>query len=104
MRVSRVVLFAMLFVVACDESEDAAAIGEDDVLQRRCSELREHVVDLRVASATVDREQHRNALRNALGDKYVNDCVHTYTVGAIECALATRDNDEIAQCLTPGEE
>jgi hypothetical protein len=103
MRVSRVVWIAT-FIVACDESQDVPAIDEDETLRRRCSELREHVVDLRVASATVDREQHRNALRNALGDRFVADCVGSYTVAAVECGLAAHDNDEIATCLGAGEE
>jgi len=93
--------FAALIVVlsgaACSESEPPAERG--DGRRERCIQLRDRTVDFRLESVEVDREQHRAALRNALGERYVKQCEETHSDAQLECALRAPDKQAVEQCL-----
>lgn len=68
---------------------------------RRCEQLREHVVDLRLASVIdvdVDVAKHRIAMVRALGDDFVTTCVDKLTNEQLECALTATDAQAVARC------
>lgn len=63
----------------------------------RCEQLREHLADMRVASVTVDQEQHRRAIARSL-DPLIASCA-SFTDEAIDCALDAASSDDAARCL-----
>lgn len=76
--------------------------SEPDVVGRQeCERLRDHLVELRMNGVSADHEQHRNALRSALGDSFVIACVERTTPSHVRCALAATDSDTLLACSTP---
>ncbi len=70
----------------------------------RCERLRDHLVELRLATATKlgdEREQHRAALTQALGPQFVDACTTTTTEAQVTCALAAADSQAAADCHAP---
>lgn len=101
MRVRRASWLAVLFttLAACDVSEsDLSQDGTEAQRRLRCTELREHLAEVRVAAVTVDREKHRRAISRALGDGFVETCLG-YGEASIECGLAAADHATAAGCL-----
>jgi hypothetical protein len=89
---------------ACDESESELSSQDSEARRRnRCSQLREHLVDTRLSNVTVDRDQHRRALTNALGDQFIDECLG-YSEAAVECGVAAQDSEAVADCLAEGTE
>lgn len=93
----RIVLPLFFLVSGCAKSEE--------VDRRACEELRDHVVDLRINVAKgsggppVDFEPHRIALRQALGERYINTCLTTFTVAQLRCALEATSDTGAKTCL-----
>ncbi len=76
---------------------------EDEALARasQCERLRDHLVDLRLASATnlgKDVEQHRAALTQALGPQFVDTCTKSTSEAQVACALAAQDSQSATEC------
>jgi len=59
-----IVVLLGLAVVGCASSEDEA-----ESVKKRCSTLRDHIIELRLAAANdkIDVKGHREALKHALG-------------------------------------
>jgi predicted choloylglycine hydrolase len=79
---------------------------DDEALARtqQCERLRDHLVELRLASATNlgnDREQHRAALTQAVGAQLLETCTKTTTKAQLDCALAARDAQAATDCNEP---
>lgn len=92
---SSLVLSGSLLGCASDEPEDP-----DVAARKRCSSLRDRVIDLRVASATdVDQAAHRAAMRDALGDRYIDECVKDLSPSQIDCAMKAADTDIASACV-----
>lgn len=91
-------LFAMLFLTACSPR----LLDTDPADTELCTELRDHLVDLRVSEAQgVDVAAHHAALVQALGTTFVGKCASTLTTQQARCALAAPSVATAAQCSTP---
>lgn len=89
----KLVALAMLLLAACGADNDSAS------RERRCTQLRDHFVDLRLGSIDkADLEKHRRVMRRALGDSFVASCASTMNDDAITCALSATDVSAAAAC------
>ncbi len=87
----------LLVLVACGGSTEPDASPS----RKSCVRLRDHVIDVRLSSAAgIDREAHRKALEQSLGDEFLRTCKDTLTTSQVRCALDTRDPDAISRCRT----
>jgi hypothetical protein len=80
--------------------------GDDDatVARTKCESLRDHLVELRLATATnVDVAAHRAAMRKAMGNTFITDCESKLSARAVDCALHATDSTAAAACSTPTE-
>jgi hypothetical protein len=66
-----------LLLVACDEPASESETKDD--LRQRCVERRAQLVEERLDGVTVDREQHRRALTDALGERFIDACLAEVT-------------------------
>src|SRR5689334_3687666 len=94
----RCTAIAILLAIGC------ASHGSDDdkPLHRQCEQLRDHVIDLRLASAGSDSglnlEAHRTALRQAIGKEFTSSCETRMSREQIKCALAASDSAAANAC------
>lgn len=72
MKKLRWVWIAML-LVACDEPASDSEANDD--LRQRCTEERARLVEKRLDRVTADRDQHRRAMTEALGERFIDSCV-----------------------------
>lgn len=89
----KLLFVAMALVVACegDEAEEPSRLSP-------CEQLREHMIDLRLADAMrVDKDAHREALRGALGASFIVGC-EKLSDESLACALAAPDSASAAAC------
>lgn len=90
----------LVFLVGCGGSDDDEAV----TTARRCERLRDHVVELRLADINpetgVDREAHRKAMTQALGDDFIAGCKTKLSEPQLDCALAAADPASAAACTT----
>jgi hypothetical protein len=96
MRLTLGIVIALGLSACTSSPEDEAA----DQL-KRCVELRDHMIDLRLASAAsshIDIEPHRKALQNAVGAKIVDNCRHAMTQEEVKCALAAGTSESALAC------
>lgn len=91
-------LLITLVVSSCAASGDS---GESRVAQ--CERLRDHLVDLRIGNAKVDAEAHRAALRDALGDRFVDSCSSSVTAEQLQCALRADSAAKAVDCTKTAE-
>jgi hypothetical protein len=71
---------------------------------QQCAQLRDHLVELRLASVTNlgnDVAQHRAALTQALGPQFVETCATRTSKEQVACALAAKDAEAAADCSSP---
>ncbi len=84
----------VMVVAACGHDDDP-----DGDATRRCAQVREHVIDLRLADASnIDVAAHRVAMRNALGDGFVASCKATMTTAQASCVLSAVDAASANAC------
>jgi hypothetical protein len=89
------VALATLLLAACGGDDDNAAASRE----RRCEQLRDHFVDLRLGSVDkADLEKHRRVMRRALGDSFVTSCASTMSDDVVTCALSATDATAAAAC------
>jgi hypothetical protein len=92
------VLLGLALLAACgdDESEQMARTTP-------CEELREHLIDLRLAEASpkVDKEAHRVAMRGAFGDAFLSSCSHMSDENR-SCALSATTLGDAMGCEPEG--
>jgi hypothetical protein len=67
------------------------------VTARECESLRDHLVEMRLATVTADVEQHRAALRASLS-AFVSTCVSDITSEQLKCAMAANDPPSLVGC------
>lgn len=90
----RKILLVLILVAACGEEQDTFTEN-----QTRCEQLREHMIDLRLADAVkVDKAAHREAMREALGSAFLSSCVQLGE-RSVDCALDAPDAAGAAACL-----
>lgn len=73
-----------------DETEAATA--------RQCEQLREHLVELRLQGANIDVAAHRAAIKQSLGENFVDTCTAQMTRDQVRCALAASDAPDALEC------
>ena len=111
----------LLLVVACSGCTSHKEVTPDD-----CIELRDHIVDLRLATIAtirtappvravgsdhlnppalppIDVAPHRAALNQALGERFASNCLETVTTDQLKCALAANSSDAVTECLKTSE-
>jgi hypothetical protein len=75
-----------------------ACAGEEESRAQKCDRLREHFVELRVSGLPAQhREPHRAALRQALGERFEDEC-KSLTERQVACALAANDVVGATEC------
>ncbi len=103
MQGSRCAALLKLVLVVCVAWIGASCSADDDgesSTERRCTALRDHLVELRLADATgVDHDAHREAMKHALGDSFVESCKGSMTASEVSCALRASDADSAAACV-----
>lgn len=85
-----------LVLAACASSEDPR-----DARTRQCAQVRDHLIDLRLAHAH-DVDAHRAAMKQALGDRFVDECAASLTQTQITCALTASDAVAAIDCTRSG--
>jgi hypothetical protein len=92
------VLGIVCIAVACT----VAACTHDETVDRRsCEKLRDHLIEVRVSSdgnAGADTAQHRDAMKTALGDDFLDNCERTMSVEQLHCAMNARDLGATSDC------
>jgi len=86
-------MIAIATTTSCASSEDP-----NEARARQCAQLRDHLVDVRLAGTQVDVEAHRAAIKGALGDGFVDRCTAQLTRTQIKCALAASDSAHALDC------
>lgn len=87
----RIALIAILICGACGADEPT----ED----KRCEQVRDRLIDLRLADATnVDVKAHRAVLRRALGNDFVATCRTKLTTAQQRCVIEARDYAVATAC------
>jgi len=69
--------------------------------RQRCTDLRDHVVDLRlkdIADPAVDVAAHRAAMTQALGDHFVDSCLKDLSEKQMNCVLTASDTQSVTDC------
>ena len=87
-------LVMLALVASCSGDEP------DVVLESaRCEQLREHLIGLRLADAppAVDKDAHRGAMRQALGEAFMSSCAQM-SASNLSCALAATDTQSSMAC------
>src|SRR4051812_18897717 len=93
-RAAGLVLLFSAALIACADPPNP-----DDVERNRCITLREHLIDLRLASVgpSVDVSAHRTAMQQALGREFVENC-RELPEAQVTCELAANDSVKAASC------
>jgi hypothetical protein len=79
--------------------------GEEDEVEARaqqCEQVRDRLVDLRLSasqSSGKDYEQHRETMKQALGDGFLDACSKRISAGQAACVLEAKDSHAAAECL-----
>lgn len=90
---TRLMPLVVAIAAACSSSERPGP--------KQCEKLREHIVELTLAEATgVDRVAHREAMRGALGDQFVESCTSSLTDSQVDCGLKAADVSAASACAT----
>ncbi len=84
----------VLLGIGCSSSED-----DGDASRRKCVQLREHLVDVRLKDVTnVDAAAYRAVMARSLGDRFVTECIRDLSELQIKCALAATDSASVTAC------
>jgi hypothetical protein len=86
-----VVVITLGSCASSDKSERATAA--------QCERVRDHVIDLRLAGTQVDVQAHRDAIKDALGSRFTEECVATVDRAQIDCSLAAKDATSALSCI-----
>jgi hypothetical protein len=80
----------------------AGCSHDDSVDERKCTQLRDHLIDVRLSGAELtedaDRAQHRAAMKQALGDTFIADCKRNMSNEQLNCALKATDLNGASDC------
>jgi hypothetical protein len=74
---------------------------ETDKPHSLCEQLREHVIDVKLAAASqIDLRAHHEAMRRALGNDFVTACKSKMSDAQVMCALNVSDSDALGKCVS----
>ncbi len=80
--------------------------GEEDEAKSRsqqCEQLRDHLVDLRLEIAkgsANELEQHRAAMKQVMGDQFIEACTTNTTDAQAACVLGAKDSQAAGECMS----
>ena len=78
-----------------------ACAADEPTTEQRCAQVRDRLIDLRLANATgVDIKAHRAAMAEALGDDFIQNCKTRLTIAQQQCVLRARDSAAATDCST----
>ena len=83
--------------LGCTASADDPSVEA----RQRCTDLRDHVVDLRlndVGDPGVDLAAHRAAMQQALGDHFIDGCMNDLSEAQKTCVTSATDSQALAAC------
>ena len=85
---------ALITILIC------AACGADEPTdEQRCEQVRDRLIDLRLADATnVDVKAHREVMRRALGNDFIARCATKLTIAQQRCVIEARDSASATAC------
>jgi hypothetical protein len=89
------VVASLLLFAACEADPNVA------VTRRECARLRDHLIELRMATVTADQDQHRATLERVLGDSFISTCVEQTDESQLRCSLAATDEHSLGECSSP---
>jgi hypothetical protein len=86
-----VVVIALGGCASSDKSEHATAA--------QCERVKDHLVELRLSGTQADMRAHGDAIKEALGSRFTDQCIATVDRGQIDCALAAKDAPSALSCI-----
>jgi hypothetical protein len=92
----RYAIVIMAFVSACSNP----GLRDEDADATLCTVLRNHLVELRLASMSVDTDAHRAALKQSLGDSFIRHCQEHLSAHDVECAVSATNLTDATGCTT----
>ena len=87
----------LALLAACSDSDDERA--QHSV----CERMRDHLVELRLATVGHDREAHREVMRRAVGTDVVEACERSMSDDQVTCVLNAYDAAAAAACMPAAE-
>jgi hypothetical protein len=71
-----------------------------ETARKRCVALRDHLIDLRLADAAqaIDVTAHREAMKQALGEGFIETCVQQVSAGELNCELSATNLSAASAC------
>lgn len=79
-----------------------SGVRSDKAEARQCEQLRDRIVDLRLATASgidaKDLAAHREALRDAMGPRFIASCTESFTEDQVDCATKAPTLETLASC------
>lgn len=88
----------LLLCAGCGGEPDP--VGESPTVA--CEKYREHLLDVRIAKVSSNRDAHRKALQNALGDDFVARCARTKTQADLDCEMKATTTERLRACRKGG--
>ena len=81
-----------------------AAHQESRDPEARCTQLRDHLVELRIkdvrgSAAGLDLDAHRIAIKRALGSDFIDACAARMTEAQVDCAIASATLSASDNCV-----
>lgn len=104
MNASWVRVFVLAVLAGCGSGDDDGE-QRDAVTERsqQCVRVRDHLIELRLATSHGLREeelqQHRDALSRAFDASFLENCTTTATDASLGCVLDATDSQAAAACL-----
>lgn len=86
----------LALIAACTDATPA----DDKASAGVCAVLRDHLVELRLSSMPADIDAHRAALKQSLGDSFIDGCQQHISAGDVECAVSATTLTDAAGCTT----
>lgn len=90
-----------ILICAATGALTSCASESDSVSRKDCERLRDHLIEIRMQSVTVDRDQHLIALRSSFDESFITTCFSSTTEEQLACALAAKDSDGLVACAEP---
>jgi hypothetical protein len=92
----------LLFCATMAGAFSACADAPDpqETAHKRCLALRDHLIDLRLSGAeqSVDVAAHREAMKQALGETFIETCQQQVSADEASCELSATDLEAASAC------
>lgn len=77
-----------------------ACSSDEEDKRKACERYRDHLVELRLADAPNAKvaAQHRDLIKQALGDDFISSCESGLTADQIRCGLVAVDSSAVLSC------